>query len=182
MNLQMLPELRGNIVWKPAALLTLASLPGLILAFSPYAPFRRPPERDSRRHDPRVFPAQPRSHPPLGTLSCLVAGFLSGWLNGAIGAGGPRRWLMHLSNLVQRRNQSHPSCFFPRRRCRNRHRPHLVGPLYASHPGHLRSFDTRLILGVWWAPVVHGMNAATYRKAVCIVLLLMGLLSLENPC
>lgn len=184
MNLQMLPELRGNIVWKPAALLTLASLPGLILGVLAL-----------RTISPSALSAilgamtlafslrNPGRTRPLGTLSCLVAGFLSGWLNGAIGAGGPPA-VAYASLQPWSKDEIKATllAFFLvggagiviAHTLSGLYTPHILGTFAASIPA--------LILGVWWGTRWYdGMNAATYRKAVCIVLLLMGLLSLGKP-
>lgn len=187
MNLQMLPELRRNVLWKPAGLFTIASLPGLILgihALRTISPLTLSTVLGALTLAFSIFSLRSKGRiRPLGTWSCLAAGFFSGWLNGAIGAGGPPV-VAYASLQPWSKGEIKATllAFFlisgvgivAAHFLSGLHSPRVLRFFLASAPA--------LVIGVWLGTRWYGgMSAETYRKAVCYMLLLMGLLSLGKP-
>ncbi len=187
MNLQMIPELRGNVRWKPAILFTVSSLPGLVLgvhALRTISPAILSAILGAMTLAFSLFSLRRKGRTmPLGTASCLAAGFLSGWLNGAIGAGGPPvAAYASLQPWSKAEIKATLLAFF------------LVGGtgIVIAHffsglysPKILRFFAASvpaLVLGVWLGTRWYGrLSAEAYRRAVCYMLLAMGVVSLGQP-
>lgn len=187
MTLQMIPELRGNVLWKPAVLLIAASLPGLalgthalrtvspsllsgllgamILAFSLF----------SLRRKGRVL--------PLGTISCIAAGFMAGWLNGAISAGGPPA-IAYASLQPWSKDEIKATllAFFIVASASTVISYVMAGLYTASTLQYFGASVPGLVFGVWIGRRWYGgMSSESYRRLVCYMLLLMGIISLSKP-
>lgn len=187
MTLQMIPELRGSVLWKPAALLMAASLPGLALgthALSTVSPSLLSGLLGAMTLAFSLFSLRRKGRVlPLGTISCIAAGFMAGWLNGAISAGGPPV-IAYASLQPWSKDEIKATllAFFVVASVSTVISYVMAGLYSASTLQYFGASVPGLVFGVWIGRRWYGgMSSESYRKIVCYMLMLMGIISLGKP-
>lgn len=188
MNLQMIPKLRQDVRWKHATIFTIGSLPGMLAGVWALKAISASILSAGLGVVILVFALfslvnKGRTIRPMGTAGGLTAGFLSGWLNGAIGAGGPPVIIFsYLQPWTKDEIKSTLLAFFVVGGL-GIIAVHLYTDLYTRQI--LLDFAISLpamIIGVHVGSKSYSrLSSETYRQAVCYMLLIMGAMSLGKP-